>query len=390
MSFYSLSRDALPEMSSCTQLNLYVHFPFCRSKCAYCALRSRGGASVAERAAYAARLVNELERVAFGDGRDPDGTSPTVYFGGGTPALCDLRPVCAAVRKRFGAIGEFTVELNPSDVTPALLADLRAGGVNRISMGVQSLDDVALRAMGRPHTADEAEAAFRAIRAAGFGNAGFDLIAGWPGTTAESWGQTLARACALRPDHVSVYTLIREPETALDRAVRAGRVSLPDDEAALAQHDAARAALASIGLARYEVSNFAKPGFECRHNMSVWRGEDYVGLGEGAHGREGVRRTVGNGAGGYDVTVLTPEADALERALFALRMAEGIDLAWTERRWPVLGARRAAWRDELQALVPHGIVRTDGRDRFALTDRGFEVCDAVISAIMSAGQETAA
>ena len=363
-------------------MNLYVHFPFCRSKCAYCALRSRAGVSQAVRAAYVARLVDEMARLDVA-------SCGTIYFGGGTPALCDLRPACAAVRERFGAIDEFTVELNPRDVTPALLADLRAGGVNRISMGVQSLNDDILRAMGRPHTAADAEAAFRAIRAAEFDNAGFDLIAGWPGTTAESWGQTLERACELKPDHVSVYTLIREPGTALDRAVQEGRLALPDDDAALAQHDAARTALAAIGLVRYEVSNFAKPGFECRHNVSVWRGEDYVGLGEGAHGREGLRRTEGNAAGGYDVTTLSPEADALERALFTLRMAEGIDLGATARRWPILAARRAAWRKELRALVPHGIVREAGYDRFALTDRGFEVCDAVISAIMSAGQETA-
>ncbi|MBR1587150.1 MAG: radical SAM protein, partial [Kiritimatiellae bacterium] len=288
----------------------------------------------------------------------------------------------------LGEADEFTVELNPRDVAPDLLAGLRAGGVNRISMGVQSLDDGVLRAMGRPHTAAEAEAAFRAIREAGFANAGLDLIAGWPGTTADSWGQTLGRACALRPDHVSVYTLIREPGTSLDRAVMEGRVALPDDDAALAQHDAARAALAAIGLARYEVSSFAKPGFECRHNVSVWHGDDYAGIGDGAHGREGLRRTAGNADGGYDVTELSPEADALERALFALRTVEGIDLDETARRWPVLAPRRAAWRAELMLLVPHGIARETAPDRFALTDRGFEVCDAVISAIMSAGQET--
>ena len=153
-------------------MNLYVHFPFCRSKCAYCALRSRSGASKAERSAYVARIVEEIGRVAR--------EIHTVYFGGGTPALCDLRPACTAVRAAMGTVDEFTVELNPCDVTPALLDDLREGGVNRISMGVQSLDDGILRAMGRPHTAAEAEAAFRAIRAAGFGNAGFDLIAGYP------------------------------------------------------------------------------------------------------------------------------------------------------------------------------------------------------------------
>ena len=363
-------------------MNLYVHFPFCRSKCAYCALHSRGGVSEATRAAYAARIADEVSRLDFA-------ARGTIYFGGGTPALCDLRPLCAAVRKRFKEIDEFTVELNPCDVTPRLLEDLRAGGVNRLSMGVQSLDDDILRAMGRPHTAVQAEIAFRTIRAAGFDNAGFDLIAGWPGTTVASWGQTLTRACALKPDHVSVYTLIREPGTTLDQAVAEGHVTLPDDDAALAQHDAARAALAEIGLKRYEVSNFSKPGFECRHNMSVWRGEDYVGLGEGAHGREGLRRTVGNTAGGYDVTTLSSEADALECALFALRTVAGLDLCETMKHWPVLAKRMTTWRRELQALVPHGIVRETGCDHFALTDRGFEVCDAVISAIMSAGQDTA-
>ena len=361
-------------------MNLYVHFPFCRSKCAYCALCSRGGVSEAERRAYAKRIVEELGRVA--------GKIGTVYFGGGSPALCDLPPVCEAVHEAFGDVDEFTVELNPCDVTQALLAELREEGVNRISMGVQSLDDGALRAMGRPHTADEAEAAFRMIRQAGFGNAGFDLIAGWPGTTTSSWGQTLERACALKPDHVSVYTLIREPGTVLDRNVREGRVTLPDDNSALAQYDAARVALAYIGLARYEVSNFARPGFECRHNVSVWHGDDYIGIGEGAHGRVGLRRTVGNAKGGYDVTELSLEADALERAIFALRTVGGIDLSETAKRWPVLSPRREPWRSELLSLAQHGIVREFASDRFALTDRGFEVCDAVISAIMSAGQET--
>ena len=295
--------------------------------------------------------------------------------------MCDLRTVCAAVLENLGHIDEFTVELNPCDVTPRLLDDLREGGVNRISMGVQSLDDDALRAMGRPHTAAQAEAAFRTIRAAGFVNAGFDLIAGWPGTSDDSWGQTLARACALAPDHVSVYTLIREPGTALDREVAEGRVTLPDDDAALAQHDAARAAFAKIGLARYEVSNFAKPGFECRHNVSVWRGDDYIGLGDGAHGREGLRRTAGKADGAYDVTELSPEADALERALFALRMAEGIDLAAVSQRWPILAPRLAAWREELRALVRQGIALEEPEDRFALTERGFEVCDAVVSSL---------
>ncbi len=224
----------------------------------------------------------------------------TIYFGGGSPALCDLSPLFDALRTRAAVAGrppyrdspcEFTVELHPLDAQPRVLEQLKEGGVNRISLGVQSLDDDVLKAMGRLHTAAEAEAAFRAVRAAGFTNAGIDLIAGWPGTTPESWRTTLARATALGLDHCSVYTLIREPKTRLDLAVRRGILALPSDDAALAQIDTARAALAEAGLARYEISNYARPGFECRHNLAVWRGDDYVGLGEGAHGRVGLVRS---------------------------------------------------------------------------------------------------
>lgn len=285
------------------------------------------------------------------------------------------------MRDVLGAVDEFTVELNPLDAVPKLLDALREGGVNRISMGVQSLDDATLAAMRRPHSAAEAETAFRAIRAAGFANAGFDLIAGWPGVTEAAWRRTLERACALGPDHVSVYTLIREPGTALDAAVREGRVSLPSDDEALAMHDAAREALAQIGVCRYEVSNFARPGMECRHNLAVWRGEDYVGLGEGAHGRVGMRRTVGGAGGEYDVSELSPADDARERAVFALRLAEGIDVGVVATRWPVLAPCLPGWRGELESLVPHGIARQVAPDRFTLTDRGLEVCDAVISSL---------
>ena len=322
-----------------------------------------------------ARLAREIAAL------DRTGSPHTVYFGGGTPALCDLAPLLAAVRDALGEVDEFTVELNPLDALPDLLARLREGGVNRISMGMQSLDDATLAAMGRPHSAAEAESSFRAIRAAGFVDAGFDLIAGWPGVTEAAWRRTLERACALEPAHVSVYTLIREPGTALDGAVREGRVALPSDDEALAMHDAAREALAQIGVCRYEVSNFARPGMECRHNLAVWRGEDYVGLGEGAHGRVGRRRTVGEANGGYAVTDLSPEDDARERAVFALRLAEGIDLGAVAARWPVLAPRMPAWRGELESLVPHGIARQVAPDRFTLTDRGLEVCDAVISSL---------
>ena len=353
-------------------MNLYVHFPFCRGRCAYCALLSRAGSSPASRAAHVDRVVREIDALP---------SAPrTVYFGGGTPALCDLSPVFAALRRKGGAPDEFTVELHPSDAVPATLDALRAGGVNRVSLGVQSLDDAALAAMGRGHTAAEAEAAFRRVRAV-FPNAGLDLIAGWPGTTDASWRATLARALDLEPVHVSCYSLIREPKTRLDLAVRRGEVLLPDDDAALAQVSLARDAFAAAGLVRYEVSNYARPGFACRHNRAVWRGEDYVGLGEGAHGRVGLARTVGT-RDGYDTSSVTPEEDALERALLGLRTADGLDLADIPRRWPLLAPRIPAWRRSLDALVPPGILATPAPDRYVPTDRGFEVCDAVMAELV--------
>lgn len=347
-------------------MNLYVHFPFCRAKCAYCALRSRAGSTPEARRAYCARLAEQL--AALG----PVAHVSTVYFGGGSPALCDLTPVFEALGS-WGTVPEFTVELHPLDARPDVLEMLRGGGVNRISIGVQSFDDDVLKAMGRLHTAAEAEAAFRAVRAAGFANVGIDLIAGWPGTCAESWRDTLARATALGLDHCSVYTLIREPRTRLDLALRRGELALPSDDVALGQIDVARAALAEAGLARYEISNYARPGFECRHNLAVWRGEDYVGIGDGAHGRRGLVRT----ESGAETTV-TPEEDAVERALFSLRTREGLSLERVARLWPVLAPRLPAWRETLEFFKRQGLLQ----DAYRLTARGAEVCDSILADLL--------
>lgn len=350
-------------------MNLYAHFPFCRSKCAYCALLSRAGSTPEARQTYCARLAAEISALSA----SPD----TIYFGGGSPALCDLSSLFSALSPltfHLSRSPEFTVELHPLDATPTTLAALRAGGVNRISLGVQSFDDAALAAMNRRHTAAEAEAAFRAIRAAGFDNAGIDLIAGWPGTSEASWRATLERALALGPDHASVYTLIREPKTRLDLDVRKGRLVLPSDEEALAQLDCARAALADAGLVRYEISNYAKLGFECRHNLAVWRGEDYIGLGEGAHGRVGLTRTQ-NGA---VVSTVTPEEDAVERALFSLRTREGLDFARIARLWPSLAPRLESWCETLEFFKRQGLLQ----DSYRLTPRGAEVCDSILAELL--------
>ena len=345
-------------------MNLYVHFPFCRSKCAYCALHSRAGSSVAERREYVARIACDLDRLFAAT---PDKTIATLYFGGGTPALCNLQPILNRLAPHLSRTAEFTVELNPLDVTPLLLSQLRTGGVNRISMGVQSLDDAVLREMTRPHTAAQALAAWQTIRDAGFDNAGIDLICGWPGkrhadAIADTWKRTIDAAASLVPDHCSVYTLILEPGTRLAADVEQGRMTLPSDDVALAELSAAEQALASAGLERYEISSFAKPGRECRHNLATWRGEDYIGIGDGACSREG---------------------GAVSRVIFRLRLLkEGFDPEQAARDFPELAPRVAEWRATLDRFAAEGLLSVQRAAAYRLTRRGTEVCDTILAELI--------
>ena len=355
-------------------MNLYAHFPFCKSKCAYCALRSRAGSAPEERAAHVAGLAHAIASMPHNVSFD------TVYFGGGSPATCNLDKVLEALAPHLAPNCEFTVELHPSNVSHDTLAKLSAGGVNRISMGVQSLDDNVLASMGRTHTAQEAEEAFLKIRSADFSSAGIDLIAGWPSADAESWKQTISRAIALAPEHMSIYSLIREPGTPLDRAIANGSIPEPSEADALDALRLADSALADNGFVRYEISNWARPGRECRHNLAVWRGEDYLGIGEGAHGRIGRTRTMD----GKVAETLSEEADATERALFALRTAEGLSLRRAARLWPVLATHIPKWRSVLDFNVEKGLLQLREEEAYAPTPRGAEVCDAIISDVFCA------
>ncbi|MBR4651783.1 MAG: coproporphyrinogen III oxidase family protein [Kiritimatiellae bacterium] len=357
-------------------MNLYLHFPFCRRKCAYCALKSRAGASESVRNAYAARLADEIRA-------RPESGWNTVYLGGGTPALCDLGPIFRVLRERgLSRDAEFTVELHPADATPGTLVALAAGGVNRISLGVQSFDDATLAAMGRTHTSAEAVEAFEAVRRV-FPNSGFDLIVGHPAPPgARTHREILPRMLErLRPAHVSAYSLIREPGTALDKDIRRGRAVLPGDDQTLDALAEVAGMLAAAGLDRYEISNHARAGFECRHNCAVWRGEDYVGLGDGAHGREGLVRTVGEG-NGYVRRKVSALEDAQERELFALRTRAGFDPDAAVARRPVLAPLLEGWRRELDFNVAEGLLARRGT-AYAPTARGMEVCDAIIGGLLA-------
>ena len=336
--------------------NLYVHFPFCRRKCSYCALYSRTGVSQEDRDAYVRRLADEIDKL----GQTGFVTLKTIYFGGGSPALCDLSVLAPALRPLCGDETEFTVELHPLDVTPNKLAQLKSLGVNRISMGVQSLNDAVLADMGRGHTVDEAERAFALVKRY-FDNAGIDLIVGYPGDEVKVEGEgeqwNLQRLESWGLLHCSVYSLQNER----------GLKNVPDDDTVLDRLKHIAICLGKMGLERYEISNYAVPGFECRHNLAVWRGEDYIGLGDGACGRIGLTRT----KFGKEETV-TPEFDAKERALFRLRTREGLDL----RNLSNL-SNASNLSNILATQVAAGLLVKTG-ETYRLTERGMEVCDSIL------------
>lgn len=355
--------------------NLYVHFPFCRSKCRYCALYSRVGVSASARDAYVRRLaavVNSWGQAPDSWGQAPDKRLKTVYFGGGSPAFCDLRPILTALGPWLSAETEFTVELHPQDATGDVLRVLRDGGVNRISMGVQSLDDATLAAMGRGYTADDAARAFARVKSF-FDNVGIDLIVGYPGDPCTGW--EWLSGWGLR--HCSVYSLQNER----------GLSHVPDDDWVLDRLRSVASFLSEIGLERYEISNYAVSGHACRHNLAVWRGEDYMGLGAGAYGRIGLRRTRNWGAcpQGAEGSVpksdegacpqeaeetVTPEQDALERRIFRLRTREGLDATG----YP-------AWGQALGKFCETGLLTKDG-EIYRLTARGMEVCDSILAELV--------
>ncbi len=267
---------------------IYVHVPFCARKCAYCDFYSvvAGETAFDE---FCALLAREMELFRAASPAEAARPADTVYFGGGTPTVLGTARLCALlsalrVRLPVGPGAEITVEANPGTVTEEGLAALRAAGFNRLSIGVQSFDPAALAVLGRIHGVEEVRAACRGARRARFSSVGFDLIFGIPGQTAAAWETDLERTVTFLPDHVSAYALAPEEGTPIHDALRRGALSLPPEEEVADMYEAARRILARAGYRRYEISNFARPGRECRHNMKYWRREEYVGLGPSAHG----------------------------------------------------------------------------------------------------------
>ena len=346
--------------------NLYMHFPFCRGKCSYCALYSRGAVALSERKAYSAKMADALSKLSARGAK-----FSTVYFGGGSPALCDLNAVLSSLAPCLEIDAEVSVELHPLDVKKPLLDMLRSEGVNRISMGVESLDNATLRDMGRRYSLNEAKDAFFTVREF-FDNAGIDLIVGYPRVeNAEEW--KIEKLADWGMTHCSVYSLQLEEESSL--ASREGiESSLPDDDEVMDSLKNIGEFLESISLERYEISNWARKGRECRHNSAVWAGEDYLGLGTGAYSRVALRRMRGawgvDGEGAEEVSVVSEEDDIKERLLFRLRTRKGLDASFCPR-----------WKETLEKFVAEGVLSSAG-DIYRLTPRGMEICDYVLAALV--------
>ena len=377
--------------------HLYIHVPFCDGKCHYC-----GFYSVLNDAhltgLYTPLPSKELELVVKARPKIARFSPRTVYMGGGTPALLGEAGLSRLIERlsehlSFASVEEWTVELNPASVNRSLLNALRKLGVNRLSIGVQSFNDATLARIGRRHDARAADQAVHLAQETGFENTGIDLIAGLPGVTPAIWQATLEHAVSLKLKHLSVYALSVEPGTVLARQKEEGLV-LPDDGDQLSALKHAEAVLGQAGFERYEISNYAQPGQECRHNLGIWRGNDYLGLGPAAASRLGdARWTNDPDVAGYmdslaqkqlpprTFETLTPTDDALERVTFALRLAEGIDPSVVAQRFACLRDRAATWEERFERLMRHGITERGGR-RWRLTAHGREICDAVIRELL--------
>ena len=374
-----------------TPLSLYFHVPFCASKCAYCDFASFPGREGDWRGYFEA-LWGEMdgwrERLA-GYG------IVTAFFGGGTPTLVPAEYIRETLDRAralvpFAPDVEITVEGNPGTLTPEKLATYRAAGVNRLSLGAQSFDDGLLRSLGRIHTAAQIREAVDMAREAGFSNVNLDLMYALPGQSEEQWLSSLDAAVALGVPHLSAYSLIVEDGTTMAARVASGAAALPDDDAVNAMQRAGIDLLSAAGLARYEISNYARPGYECRHNLFYWRQGEYLGLGCAAHSLlEGERfhnpaslDDYLSGTRRLDAQRLTPR-DAMEETLMlSTRTARGLDLnAWRRDFGAPFEKGREATLDR---LTEGGLICVDN-GFLRLTRRGLELQNAVVVELMENG-----
>ncbi len=380
-------------------LALYVHWPFCVSKCPYCDFNSHVRASIDQdqwREALLADLAHEARLL-------PGRTLTSIFFGGGTPSLMDPATAAAIIDAATSHWApadrlEITLEANPNSVEAARFADLAAAGVNRLSLGLQSFNDQALRFLGRAHSAREGFSALE-IAQRQFRRVSFDLIYALPGDTEDEWSATLGQALSLGTSHLSLYELTIEPGTRFASMV-AKRAFVPlDSERAAALYELTGEMTAAAGLPAYEISNHARRGQESRHNLTYWRYGDYAGIGPGAHGRRLGMRTVRHkkpenflsalrrtGCGTAEEAALSPVEAADEALVMGLRLSEGVDAAAVAERFDLVSI--VDW-NAIDRLVASGHLSRDG-GRIALTSGGRLLLDHILGEIAAPATAPAA
>ena len=389
-------------------ISLYVHIPFCLSKCPYCDFNTYQGIE-SQFGDFLTAVTGEIAAWGRALGRP---AVNTIFLGGGTPSYLpdgDVARILEAVSGSYPVRGgaEITAECNPNDLTPAKCAELRAAGVNRISMGVQSMDNGLLAMLGRRHDADEVVGALDACRRAGFDNVNLDLMYGLPQQTLEQWQDTVDRLLAQSPDHVSMYSLTLEEGTPLKRWVEQGRLPEPDPDLAADMYDLARASLRDAGYHHYEISNWCRPGRQSEHNLAYWRNLQWLGVGPGAHSslagirfwtvrspRDYARKAaewVAMTAQWASVTpvriegvptvdgleVIDEATTAAETMFLGLRLLDGMDVAAASARARI--DLLARYQKELSELTADGLLVWENDGRLRLTEDAYLVANQVFT-----------
>jgi putative oxygen-independent coproporphyrinogen III oxidase len=371
---------------------VYVHWPFCLSKCPYCDFNSHVRREPIDEQRFLRAFHKEIATTAE---RVRDRTVSSIFFGGGTPSLMEPSTIAGILNSiarqwRVAPDVEITLEANPTSVEATRFRGYRAAGVNRVSLGVQALDDRALAELGRMHTAREALDAVAVARSV-FDRYSFDLIYARPGQQPKDWASELKAALSEAGEHLSLYQLTIEADTPYAALHKAGKLKTPDDDLARTLYDTTLEICAAHGLPAYEISNHARPGAECRHNLVYWRGQEYAGIGPGAHGRldiDGERhatatekrpetwltRVEADGHGLITDDELTSEERGDEFLLMGLRLAEGIEIG----RYQELAGRQLD-PVRIADLSSHGLIETTSEGRLRVTLPGFPVLDAVVA-----------
>ncbi|MCH5232397.1 MAG: radical SAM family heme chaperone HemW [Muribaculaceae bacterium] len=369
---------------------LYIHIPFCHNKCLYCDFYS-GGVRIADWENYVKCMLNELKIKKNGIYSDIDPS--TLYIGGGTPSLMPmdyLSKLIQGIEKMYGHKDwkEFTIEINPEDITEEKCKGWKNLGVNRVSVGIQSLDDKELKRIGRRHDAESSIMALKLMRKY-FSNVSVDVIYGLPTQTPASYLKTLEQLVALEPQHISVYSLTVEPGTALHVLDQQGKIEIPDEEEWIKLNRIAPDFLRSKGYLRYEISNYSLPGYEGRHNSSYWEGTPYIGLGPGAHSFNGYNVRESNypdlkrymkllqtdvPTGYFQKEILNDEELREEMIMLSLRTSLGLDLLEFEKRFGI--QKRNELDKKAEKLIKQELLQLNGNN-LIVTEKGQNLLDLI-------------